>query len=100
MENKCYLGIDLTEQTAIISYYRLNMREPETVSPVVGSDVYQIPFLLAKQKEKPIWYYGDEAKQMTKNGEAICVESMFQKAMKEQQIEIEGEQYEAANHFR
>lgn len=99
MENKCYLGIDLTEQTAMISYYRLNMREPETVSPVVGSEVYQIPLLLAKQKQQPIWYYGDEAKQKGKKGEAICIESLLEKAMKEQMVEIEGEKYEAIELF-
>ena len=31
-----YLGIDLDNDNAVISYFQLNMREPETVSTVAG----------------------------------------------------------------
>ena len=43
-----YLGIDLDNDNAVISYFQLNMKEPETVSTVAGSEVYQIPLILAK----------------------------------------------------
>ena len=42
-----YLGIDLSDKTAMISYYQLNMSEPETVSTIAGGDVYHIPAVLA-----------------------------------------------------
>lgn len=42
-----YLGIDLDNDNAVISYFQLNMKEPETVSTVAGSEVYQIPLILA-----------------------------------------------------
>ena len=32
-----YLGIDLDNDNAVISYFQLNMKEPETVSTVAGS---------------------------------------------------------------
>ncbi len=95
MENKCYLGIDLTEQSAMISYYQLNMREPETVSPIAGSEAYQIPMLLAKRKQEELWYYGDEAKQMANDSEVICFDSLLQRAMHEEEIEVEEEVYQA-----
>ena len=33
-----YLGIDLDNDNAVISYFQLNMKEPETVSTVAGVD--------------------------------------------------------------
>ena len=44
------LGIDLNDRYAMVSYYQLNMKEPETVSTIAGSENYQIPTLLAKRK--------------------------------------------------
>ena len=44
-----YLGIDLDNDNAVISYFQLNMKEPETVSTVAGSEVYQIALILAKK---------------------------------------------------
>ena len=48
MENRFYLGIDLDDENAVVSYYELNMKEPETLSMVAGSEVFQIPVLLTK----------------------------------------------------
>ena len=95
MENKCYLGVDLTNQMAMISYYQLNMREPETVSPIAGSGIYQIPLLLAKRKNQDVWYYGDEARQMAELEETICVDALLERAMQEKAVKIEEELYEA-----
>lgn len=95
MENKCYLGIDLNEQSAMISYYQLHMREPETVSPIAGSEMYQIPLFLAKKKKQDIWYYGEEAKQMAKNSEVIFFDSLLQKALLEEEVEVEEDVYQA-----
>ena len=49
--DKIYIGIDLNDRYAMISYYKLNMDEPETVSTIAGSEYYQIPTLLAKRKK-------------------------------------------------
>ena len=59
-----YLGIDLTDSYAMISYYQLNQKEPETVSLVAGGENYQIPqrrkmypsgILVRKQNAYPEW---------------------------------------------
>ena len=34
---KVYVGIDINDRYAMISYYKLNMDEPETVSTIAGS---------------------------------------------------------------
>ena len=42
MEHNYYLGIDLDDENAIVSFFQLNNKEPETVSPVAGSEIFQI----------------------------------------------------------
>ena len=59
-----YLGIDLDNDNAVISYFQLNMKEPETVSTVAGSEVYQIPLILAKKHGIGQWFIGEEAKRL------------------------------------
>lgn len=45
-----YIGIDLNEKYAMISYYAEGMSEPNTFSMVTGSEVYQIPLCMFKRK--------------------------------------------------
>lgn len=90
-----YIGIDLNDRYAMISYYQQNMQEPETVSTIVGSEYYQIPTLLAKRKNLGQWYYGDDARKMAKTSEVICVDSLLKRAVNGENIRIEEETYEA-----
>ena len=70
-----YLGIDLDNDNAVISYFQLNMKEPETVSTVAGSEVYQIPLILAKKHGIGQWFIGEEAKRLAllQGEEAVSV---------------------------
>ena len=90
-----YIGIDINDRYAMISYYQLNMAEPETVSTIAGSEYYQIPTLLAKRKNVGQWYYGDDARKMAKTSEVICVDSLLKRAVNGENIRIEDETYEA-----
>lgn len=90
-----YVGIDLNDRYAMISYYKLNMDEPETVSTIAGSEIYQIPTLLAKRKGLGQWYYGDDARKMAKTSEVICVDALLKRAVNGETIRIEDESYEA-----
>lgn len=90
-----YLGIDLTDQYAMVSYYQLNSDEPVTVSTVAGSEVYQIPVVLAKKKGLGQWFYGEEAKRMARAGEMICIENLYQRALDREEIFIEDECFQA-----
>ena len=89
------LGIDLNDRCAMVSYYQLNMKEPETVSTIAGSENYQIPTLLAKRKHLGQWFYGDDAKKMAKTSEVICVDYLLRRAVNGESIRIEEETYEA-----
>lgn len=90
-----YLGIDLNDRYAMISYYQLHMDEPETVSTIAGGDAYQIPTLLAKRKGLGQWYYGDDAKKMAKTSEVVCVDTLLRRAVSGEIVRMEEESYEA-----
>lgn len=94
-KNCYYLGIDLNDRYAMISYFQLNMKEPETVSPIAGSENFQIPLILAKRKELGQWYYGDEAKKMAQNPDMICVDQLMKRAINGDKIVIDEETYPA-----
>lgn len=88
-----YLGIDLNDQFAMISFFQLNMSEPDTVSTVAGSGVYQIPLILAKRKGLGQWYYGEDAKRLAKTSEVICIDLLLRRATLGESIHIEDETF-------
>jgi molecular chaperone DnaK (HSP70) len=90
-----YLGIDLNDRYAVISFYQQNSREPDTVSTVAGSEIYQIPLVLAKRKGLGQWYYGEDARKMAKTSEMICVDALLRRAMDGESIRIEDETFPA-----
>lgn len=94
-KNPVYLGIDLNDKIAMISYYQENMDEPETLSVIAGSENYAIPVILAKRKNLGMWYYGDEAIKMAKSSELICIDALPRRAMAGEQIHIDEETYDA-----
>ena len=48
--NTCYLGIELNDSYAMVSYMQPNMEEPETVSTIAGSENYGFPRCLPDAK--------------------------------------------------
>ena len=63
-EQGYYIGIDMDDRNAVISYYKAGMREPETLSTIAGSEIYQIPVALIKKRGIGQWFIGEEAKKM------------------------------------
>ena len=91
----CDLGIDLNDSYAMVSFFQSNMKEPETVSTIAGSENYRIPTLLARRKNVGMWYYGEEARKMAKTSEVICVDDLLRRAAAEEIITIARESYAA-----
>lgn len=58
-ENHFYIGIDIDDRDAVVSYYHAGMKEPETLSMVNGSEAYLIPVAAARRGEQ--WVFGKEA---------------------------------------
>lgn len=95
VRNDYYIGIDMNDRYAMISYFQPNMSEPETVSTIAGSEMFHIPMILAKRKELGQWYYGDDAKRMAKNAEMVCIDNLYRRAVNGEKIIIEEETYKA-----
>lgn len=93
--NTCELGIDLNDSYAMVSFFQANMKEPETVSTIAGSENYRIPTLLARRKNVGMWYYGEEAQKMAKTSEVICVDDLLRRAAAAEVITIARESYAA-----
>lgn len=55
-----YVGIDIGRDRAMISLYREDQKEPETISTVRGMEKFGIPLVMFLEK-KGTTYYGDEA---------------------------------------
>jgi hypothetical protein len=93
----CYLGIDLNDSYAMVSYYQPNMTEPETVSMIAGSEQYHIPLMLARKQTTGVWYYGEEARRLAKTSEVICIDSLLRRAMAGEVIRVDQDSYEAVD---
>lgn len=96
MENHFYLGIDLDDDYAVVSYYELNSREPETVSTVAGSEVFQIPVLLTKKKGIGQWFIGAAAERLAAVQQETGVRQLLSRALKREMVFVEEEKYPAA----
>ncbi len=88
-----YLGIDISARSTVLSIYKSNMDEPATVSTVLGEENYAIPTVLAKRNNMGQWYFGDEAISKSRVKEAFLIDDLFNLALKDQQIFIDGDNY-------
>lgn len=95
MDNHFYLGVDLDDENAVISYYELNMKEPETLSTVVGSEVFQIPVLLTKKRGIGQWFIGEDAKKLAMQQGQEGIDRLLERAISREKIFIEDEDYPA-----
>lgn len=91
-----YVGIDLNEKYALVSYYAKGMAEPNTFSMVTGREVYQIPACIAKKKGQGAWIYGEEAKRSAKEDGTRCIDGLLKKALSGEPAELEGTIYDSS----
>ena len=97
MEKEAFFGIDLGEKNSIISFYDLEMLEPESVSVVAGSESFQIPTFISKRKGMGQWFYGEEAKEQVRRGAAVGVDRLLERALLQEEVVIEDEVYAASD---
>ncbi len=95
MDNCYYIGIDMDDQNAVISFFQSGMKEPETVSLVAGSEVFQIPLLLMKKRGIGQWFIGEEAKRVAMLQNTEPVDCLISRALSREQLVIEEETYAA-----
>lgn len=95
MERRYYLGIDLDDRNAIISFFTTENPEPETVSPIAGSGMFQIPLALAKKNGIGQWFIGADAAGSSASQGNGPIDRLFSRAMERETVVVEGESYEA-----
>ncbi len=90
-----YIGIDIDDTYAVTSFFTTGMREPATVSMIAGSEVFQIPVQITKKKGIGQWFIGEEAERIAKEQQVTVVDSLFSRALRQEELSIEGEHYPA-----
>lgn len=95
MKSKVVVGYDLNEEYAQISFMVQGSGEPETVSAVAGSQIYNIPAVLCRRNEVNQWFYGKEALKTAKAGEGVLVTGLLSGALKGESVEVAGETFDA-----
>ena len=100
MTEQCYyIGIDMDDRNAVISYYKAGMREPETLSTIAGSEIYQIPVALIKKRGIGQWFIGEEAKKMALIQNEDVIGHLLDNALAKKQVTVENIVYEAEELF-
>ena len=90
-----YVGIDLDDEYAVISFFEQSMKEPQTVSMVTGSDVFLVPVLIAKRKGLGQWFVGEEAKRIAEKQQVTAIDHLLGRALRNEEVFIDGEYYQA-----
>ena len=94
-----YIGIDMDDDNAVISYYKSGMREPETLSMIAGSEIYQIPVALVKKRGIGQWFIGEEAKKMALLQNEEVIDHLLSGAIEKKQVTIENAVFEKEDLF-
>ncbi len=90
-----YYGIDINDNSTLLSFYSADMEEPKTVSTVMGSENYQIPTYLAKKRGIGQWFFGNDAKKQVSMSMADGIDRIYSRALAEETVVIDGEEYTA-----
>lgn len=94
-DRKLYVGLDFGNRYALMSYFTEQMEEPDTVSTIAGSEIYQIPIALCKRKGFGQWYYGEDALTLASKQAGSGCDRLFQRALAGEEVLIDNERYTA-----
>lgn len=94
INERVVLGYDLDNLNAQISYCPLSAYDAETISSVMGNQIYDIPAVLCKRFEVNQWYYGREAIKQAEAGAGVLVEGLLEKARAGIPVVVEDDEYD------
>lgn len=89
-----FVGCDLGERYAQISYCFFEKSEVETFSPVAGTKQYNIPAMLCKRKGTKQWLYGREAAESAGEEEMLPVEGLLALVREGKELTLDGETFD------
>ena len=93
-EQQLYIGIDLNDSYAMVSFATTTHLEPETVSSVAGSEMFQIPLAVCMAASSGQWVYGDEAIRFGKADMGRCEAGLLSRSLERDFTIIENQTYE------
>jgi hypothetical protein len=79
-DNELYIGIDLGEKRALVSFYTAGMVEPETVTTRTSEEHYEIPTAICRTKNGKL-FYGEEAVKRRAEEGAVFADHLLQQAV-------------------
>lgn len=85
-DKKIDIGIDLDDDAAMVSF-SYGGGEPETASPLAGSEIFAIPLAICLKKNGG-WAYGEEARRVAKSGLGQCEEHLLERALRGEQVQM------------
>ena len=94
MTHGSIIGYDINAKMCQISYYNEKTQESETVDTGIEKENNQIPLVMNYYKET--WTYGRQARRMSTVRDSICVEGIWECALGNRKIEVDGQEYEGA----
>ena len=94
-----YIGIDIDKDDTMLSFFHEGMEEPETVSTVIGSEHFRIKTVLSKRKGMGQWYFGEDGKEKEAAGIAVPVPELYESALNNKRVTVDGEIYSARELF-
>lgn len=92
MTHGSIIGYDINAKMCQISYYNEKTQEPETVDTGIEKENNQIPLVM--NYYKGTWTYGRQARRMSTVRDSICVEGIWECALGNRKIEVDGQEYE------
>ncbi len=96
-KNRLFIGMELNNASAQISFCRSDRPQPETVSLVAGQEQYAIPTALCKRSGVNQWYFGRDAWKHSKEEDGILVDQLLKRACAGEKIALEGQQFDAVS---
>lgn len=90
------VGYDLCDDYSQISYCVVDSDNVETLSSVVGAEVFSIPTVLCKREGVNQWFYGKEAVRYAQEHEGVLLEKLLSLAVDGEPLQIEGKSYQPA----
>lgn len=91
-DKQLYIGFDLDNSYSQITYYVMGMKQPQSISPIVGGDNYLIPTVMLR-KNNGQWVYGDDAITGKEKSEGVFIDNILEHALKDDSFEIDGENF-------
>lgn len=91
-KHRLFVGYDLTDEYAQISYYQDSLESPTTISMIAGEEAYCIPTVLFKPATSENWQFGQEAITMSKKVAGTLFWHLVDWE-EEEVIQIEGVEY-------